>query len=86
MNNDAVFFISDKHPQQFLSQETSLAPLIDWLNSFNDPYCLLVNSLDDLKDGIAFCHVVALIACSPADQEKVRQLIYYDAATNQHQQ
>ena len=25
--------------------------LIDWINSFNDPYCLLVNSFDDLKDG-----------------------------------
>ena len=28
-----------------------LGPLIDWVNSFNDPYCLLVNSLNDLKDG-----------------------------------
>ena len=25
--------------------------LIDWVNSFNDPYCLLVNSLNDLRDG-----------------------------------
>lgn len=51
--------------------------LIDWVNSFNDPHCLLVSSLNDLKDGnlclnlthlgIAFCHLVGFIACSPAD-------------------
>ena len=67
MNNDPMFFISDKPAMHFNEPAANLAPLIDWLNSFNDPYCLLVNSLDDLKDGIAFCHVVALIACSPAD-------------------
>jgi hypothetical protein len=38
--------------------------LIDWINSFNDPYCLLVNSLADLADGIALCHLVGLIVCT----------------------
>ena len=59
MNNDPVFFISDNPRQHSNDPASNLAPLIDWLNSFNDPYCLLINSLDDLKDGIAFCHVVA---------------------------
>jgi hypothetical protein len=84
MNNDEVFFISDKHPKDRNQVFDNLAPLIDWVNAFNDPYCLLVNSLDDLRDGIAFCHLVGFIACSPSDQEKVRQLVYYDAATAQN--
>jgi len=41
--------------------------LIDWINSFNDPYCLLVNSFRDLRDGIALCHLVGYIACSLSD-------------------
>lgn len=53
--------------------------LIDWINSFNDPYCLLINQMNDLTDGIALCHLVGYIACSPSDQEKIKQLVYYDA-------
>eukprot|EP00347_Sterkiella_histriomuscorum_P018003 403347156 len=58
----------------------NLGVLIDWVNSFNDPYCLLVNSLNDLKDGIALCHLVGFITCTPSDQEKIKQLVYYDAS------
>ena len=25
--------------------------MIDWINSFNDPYCILINSLEELRDG-----------------------------------
>jgi len=39
-------------------------PLIDWVNSFNDPYCLLANSIGDFRDGIILCHLVANIACN----------------------
>ena len=56
-------------------------PLIDWINSFNDPYCLLVNSFSDLIDGIALCHLVGIIVCSPSDQEKIKQLVYYEAVS-----
>ena len=28
---------------------------MDWINSFNDPHCILVNSYEDLKDGKHFC-------------------------------
>ena len=64
--------------------------LIDWVNSFNDPYCLLVNSLVDLNDGkhnnlpmisyigVALCHLVGFISCTPSDQTKLRQLIFYE--------
>jgi len=57
--------------------------LVDWANSFNDPYCLLVNSFQDLQDGIALCHLVGYIACSQADQEKIKQLVYYDASSQE---
>lgn len=57
--------------------------LVDWVNSFNDPYCLLVNSFHDLRDGIALCHLVGYIACSQADQEKIKQLVYYDASSQE---
>jgi hypothetical protein len=53
------------------------------VNSFNDPYCLLVNSFSDLTDGIALCHLVGLIVCSLSDQEKIKQLVYYEALTNE---
>jgi hypothetical protein len=58
-------------------------PLIDWINSFNDPYCLLVNSFGDLTDGIALCHLVGFIVCSPSDQEKIKQLVYYEALSKE---
>lgn len=41
--------------------------LVDWVNSFNDPYCLLVNSMSDLTDGIGLCHLVGLIVCTQQD-------------------
>jgi hypothetical protein len=35
----------------------------------------------DLTDGIALSHLVGYISCSPSDQEKIKQLVYYDATT-----
>ncbi|CDW89619.1 UNKNOWN [Stylonychia lemnae] len=95
-NNDDLFFVQNmqmppyedhsSYTHQTLTSSivynANLGPLIDWVNSFNDPYCLLVNSLNDLRDGIAFCHLVGLITCTPSDQEKIRQLVYYDASSN----
>ena len=52
--------------------------LIDWVNSFDDPNCLLVSSFDDLKDGIALCHLVGLIVCNESDCEQMKQLIHYE--------
>ena len=33
--------------------------LIDWVNSFDDPHCLLISSFNDFNDGIALCHLVS---------------------------
>ena len=52
--------------------------LIDWVNSFNDPYCLLVTTYRDLLDGVALCHLVAIIVCSPEDQLQMKVLINYE--------
>jgi hypothetical protein len=41
--------------------------VIDWINSFNDSHCLLVSSFSDLVDGVALCHLVGMIVCSPED-------------------
>ena len=41
--------------------------LIDWVNSFSDSHCLLVSTYRDLLDGIALCHLVSMIVCSPED-------------------
>jgi hypothetical protein len=54
--------------------------LIDWVNSHNDPYCLLVSSFQDMLDGVALCHLVAMIVCSPEDQIQMKILINYDHA------
>jgi hypothetical protein len=43
---------------------------------------LLVNSLTDLVDGIALCHLVGFITCSPDDQLKIKELVYYQASGN----
>lgn len=65
MNNELFFINSEDDiyqgpdyqsnmPLQYNSEvgtNSSLQTLIDWVNSFNDPYCLLVNSVNDLKDG-----------------------------------
>jgi len=62
------------------SQEQTL--IVDWINSINDPYCLLVNSLWDLEDGVVLCHLVAQSCCNEEDSFKMRQLVNYD---NLHQ-
>ena len=38
--------------------------------------------MNDLFDGIALCHLVGFLTCSHSDQEKIKQLVYYDAGTN----
>lgn len=38
--------------------------------------------MSDLTDGIALCHLVGYISCSVSDQEKIKQLVYYDATVN----
>ena len=53
--------------------------LVDWINSFDDPNCLLVSSFDDLRDGIAICHLVGLIVCNESDCEQMKQLIHYES-------
>lgn len=58
MMND-LYFISDQLPGQNMfsnngdikNETQNLNLLIDWVNSFNDPYCLLVNGVEDLRDG-----------------------------------
>lgn len=65
-------------PKKYLprNEESREQALIDWVNSFNDPYCLLVNSIIDLTDGklhlikplgIALCHLVGFVACTQSD-------------------
>ena len=52
--------------------------LIDWVNSFNDPYCLLVSQFEDFSDGITLCHLVSLVVCNDSDQLQMKQLVHYD--------
>ena len=66
MNNEQFFLNSQEDhyserlssmPLQYTAKSTErlggpgFQSLIDWVNSFNDPYCLLINSINDLKDG-----------------------------------
>ena len=52
--------------------------IIDWVNSFNDPSCLLVSNWCDFRDGIALCHLVAMVGCNEADQEQMNELIHHE--------
>lgn len=52
--------------------------LIDWINSFDDAYCVLVCQLpDDMQDGVVVSHLVGNIACSQADRVKIFDLLHY---------
>ena len=34
--------------------------LLDWINTINEPQCLLVSGINDLKDGNVFIEIVKL--------------------------
>ena len=53
--------------QAFPVNDEKYTHLIDWVNAFNDPYCLLANSISDFRDGIILCHLVGHIACNSED-------------------
>jgi hypothetical protein len=67
--------------QQGFAMPTELQwhSVIDWVNSFNDSHCLLVSAFADLVDGVALCHLVGMIVCSPEDQLQMKLLINYDS-------
>jgi len=52
--------------------------LIDWVNSFNEPSCLLVSSFQDLRDGVALCHLVAEVACNQQDQVQMSLFVHHE--------
>jgi len=52
--------------------------LIDWINSFDDPFCVIVSQLpQDLLNGVVLSHLVGYIACSTSDREKIFDLLCY---------
>lgn len=56
---------------------------IDWLNSFDDSYLVLVSKLPhDLADGIVLSHLVGIVTCSENDREKIFELLNYPGADN----
>ena len=61
--------------EEFPVENTSL---MDWINSFDDPYCVLVSSLpEDLLNGVVLSHIVGFIACSLSDRAKIFDLLNY---------
>lgn len=55
--------------------------LVDWVNQFDDSYCVLVNTLpDDLWDGIVLSHVVGYTVCCEADRQMIFDLVNYPGA------
>lgn len=82
---------SEMYAQEFevhqMSQHT-LAPmadskvdlqcLVDWINSFDDSYCVLVNHLpDDISDGVVLSHLVGYLVCSQDDRQMIFDLLNY---------
>ncbi len=39
--------------------------MIYWVNSFNNPYCLLASTSNDFKDGVVFCELLSLYRHAP---------------------
>jgi hypothetical protein len=56
--------------------------LIDWVNSINDPYCLLANCVTDLQDGVVLCHLVCMACCNQDDSSKMKELVNYESGTD----
>jgi hypothetical protein len=54
--------------------------MIDWINQFDEPACLLVSTYEDLLDGVALCHLVAKLCCSDQEQHQLQYLIKSDDA------
>ena len=52
--------------------------LIDWINSFDDPHCVLVSRLPhDLSNGVILSHIVGHLVCTPQDKLKIFDLLNY---------
>jgi hypothetical protein len=52
--------------------------LIDWINSFDDSFCVLVSVLpEDLKNGVIISHLVGYIVCSFTDRQMIFDLLNY---------
>lgn len=52
--------------------------LIDWINSFGDPFLALVSKIpQDLENGIVLSHLVGYIVCSESDRIKIFELLNY---------
>ena len=49
--------------------------MIDWINQFDEPTCLLVNSYEDLMNGVALCHMVSKLTCTTQEQQQLQYLI-----------
>jgi len=49
--------------------------MINWINQFEEPSCLLVNQVSDLSTGVALCHIVANITCSEQERQELTELI-----------
>ena len=65
-------------PSMHMNSNIDQTSLMDWVNSFDDPYCVLVSSVpEDLANGIVLSHVVGFIACSQSDREKIFDLVNY---------
>jgi hypothetical protein len=65
-------------PLQQNYQKADWQNLVDWVNSFDDSYCVLVNALpDDLRNGIVLSHLVGYIVCCEADREMIFDLLNY---------
>lgn len=57
--------------------------LIDWINSFDDPFLVLVSRVpQELMNGLVLSHLVGYIACSHEDREKIFELLNYPKHPN----
>ena len=53
--------------QQGKSLDDQWQIVIDWVNQFNNQYCLLVCSKEDFQSGVALCHLVGQVVCSDSE-------------------
>ena len=57
--------------------------MIDWINSFDDPFLVLVSRIpQDLMNGVVLSHLVGYIACTADDRDKIFELLNYPKDQN----
>ena len=61
MSMASIILLKQVFQRLLFSNMAERRMLIDWVNSIDMPSCLLVSTVEDLRDGIALCDIYSYL-------------------------